>query len=218
MGLGHRQDINARRASTNNIRYFVWFLNRQNLFGPHPSAYMLPGAVVDITVHASRVEGGAVNIFGVPYDASLRHSLISAEYAQATEGTIVQTEPALSLYDADGNIYTSLSYITLRWWFYGDSVSNREDFYITNDLPTGRHAMLRRPPGDTHHKSKALPLFNKVQTAEEKQRAEERRKQEDNAHKVIRQAENKKIEDETRNLTSSTGKPNSHCTYGVGRR
>jgi hypothetical protein len=189
--------------------------------------------VNNITVHASQVEGGGVDIPGVPYDISLSHSLISSAYAQSTRGTIMRTDAALSLYDSDRNLYRSSSYVTLTWWICGTSVSTREDFYITDDLRGGPHAMLRYAPGDADHRDKALPLFNKVPTAgtlpiwvwtcvlvfsfadtcftskEEKRRAEERHEREDNAHNAIRQAENQKIEDKTRKLTASTIKPNS---------
>ena len=112
------------------------------------------------------MEDNKVPISGVPYDGSLRQSLISTEYARATHGRIEQTEAPLSLQDVDGRVYRSSSYITLRWWFPGDSLSNVETFYITEDLPSDCHAMLRRAPDKNAGDSKkALPLFNKAQTA-----------------------------------------------------
>lgn len=251
MGLDHKLDRSALRAftiHTVDINYLTWFVSNQHLFGPHPSSYMVglshlnmtpemlrksiqTSAVrYNITVHASGVEGGAVHIPEVPYDAGLRQSFISTENAQATHGLIVQTETALSLQGADEKIYRSSSYITLTWWMCGDSLSHIEDFYITEDLPRNCRAMLRRAPDDAAHGNKALPLFNKVQTAgtlpsgvliwlltdtcfmlkEEKKRAEERRKREENAHTAIRQVENQKIEDKTRNLNSTSPKQSSN--------
>lgn len=101
----------------------------------------------------------------MPYEAGLQRSLISVEYARATQGRIVPTEAVLSLQDAAGRTYRSSSYITLIWWIYGETISNREDFYITEDLPQGRNAMLRRTSDDGKPKRKALPLFNRAQTA-----------------------------------------------------
>jgi hypothetical protein len=124
-----------------------------------------PAMRVNITVHANGVEGGAVNISAVPVDSSISHSLISTDYARATHGSIVQTGTVLSLRDADGKVYTSSSYITLRWWYSGDSLSNTENFYITSDLPSHCGAMLRQPQDNVARGNKVLPLFNKVQTA-----------------------------------------------------
>ncbi|ERF74161.1 hypothetical protein EPUS_08900 [Endocarpon pusillum Z07020] len=124
---------------------------------------MPPAVVVNITVHANRVDH-SVDITGVPYEAGLRQSLISVDNARATHGRIEPTEAVLSLKDAAGRTYTSSSYITLIWWFWGETISNREDFYITEDLPTGCNAMLRRTSDDGKPQKKALPLFTKPQT------------------------------------------------------
>lgn len=147
---------------------------------------------------------------------------------------IVRIEAAVSFHDEERNTYTSSSYITLKWWFCGESLSDKEDFYITEDLPRDRHAMLRRAPNDADHRNKALPLFNKVQTpgmlptyvqarllvltdtrfilTEEKECSEERRRREDHAHSAIRQADNQKIEAKTRNLISLSSKHYSDHT------
>ncbi len=115
-------------------------------------------------MHANRVEGRDVHISGVPYDATLTQSLISPEYAQATQGVIVPMEVELDIHDANGKHYASSSYITLIWWICGETISHREDFYITKDLPGNCHAMPHHMLDDDLGK-KALPLFNKAQTA-----------------------------------------------------
>jgi hypothetical protein len=120
---------------------------------------------VDIEVHANGVQGGAVPISSVPIDSSLSYSLISTQNAEATHGSIVQTGNVLSINDANGRVYTTSSYIALTWWIVGEAVSNRDNFYITSDLPRECGAMLRHAPDNAAHGSKALPLFNKVQTA-----------------------------------------------------
>ncbi|KAL9626156.1 MAG: hypothetical protein Q9164_007931, partial [Protoblastenia rupestris] len=164
MGLDYRVDISALRTPTVDFKYLAWFVNHRHLFGLHPSVHMPPAKFVNITVHANRVEGRDVNIHGVPYDAALTQSLISPEYAQVTQGMIVRTEAELKINDGSGNHYTSASYITLIWWLCGETVSHRGDFYITKDLPKNCHAMLHHMPDDETGK-KALPLFNKAQTA-----------------------------------------------------
>ena len=182
--MSYRVDISALRTSVIDIKYLGWFANHRHLFDTSPSAYMVrlsgfppglintenhatqpPAAVVNITVHANGVEGGDVDIQRVPYDATLRQSLISIEYAQATHGTIVQTGAEVTLHAGGGKSYTSASYITLKWWLWDETVSYRDNFYITEDLPRGCNAMLHRMPEDGHPSNKALPLFNKGQTA-----------------------------------------------------
>ncbi|KAF7505018.1 hypothetical protein GJ744_001472 [Endocarpon pusillum] len=212
MGLNY-EDVSSLRTPAVVNNYLTWYSNRRHLFGPHPSVYMPAAKFVDITVHANRVEGRDVNISGVPYDATLTQSLISPEYAQATQGTIVQTEAELDIHSADGKHYMSSSKITLIWWLCGETISHREVFYITKDLPGAYNAMLHHMP-DGHLGKKALPLFNKNQTAEDKKYAEERRKQEEKAHSATRQAEDQKIVDKTKKLTSSSTKSSKYSTVG----
>lgn len=153
MGYHRRLDTNARGAwmnnnnnnSNNSIQYIIWYLNHPRLFGPRPSAHMSTGASVNITVQACGVDGGEVHLVGL-YDPSLPKSLIATQYAQATRGKINQIETPLSILDRNGNTYTSRSYISLRLWERGEYVSESEDFYITEDLPRGRQAILRRTP------------------------------------------------------------------------
>lgn len=212
MGLNHCVDINALNTSIANYKYLAWFVNNQHLFGPHPSSYMSYPTVLNITVQASRVENRPIPIEEVPFDATLRQSLISPDYAQATRGTIVGLGAAISIQDTQGRAYTSSSYVTLNWWIRDGWSSNLEDFYITDDLPSNCHAMLHRMPENGTPKNRALPLFNSTQTTEQKKRAEERRILEDKNHSATRQAENQKMEDKTTKLTSSSTKqPSKHA-------
>lgn len=121
-----------------------------------------PGASVHITVQANGVNGDEVHLAAV-YDPGLEKTLIATRYAQATDGRIVRFENGLLLRDGDGNTYTSCSCITLTWWERNGLISGSEDFYITEDLPNDRQAMLRRTLAECGNK--ALPLFTKNQTA-----------------------------------------------------
>ncbi|KAF7507457.1 hypothetical protein GJ744_010388 [Endocarpon pusillum] len=204
MGLNQEMDINALRAATVNFKYLAWLVNNQHLFGPHPSAYMSREVVLNITVQAR--DSGAITIPEVPVDSALSQSLISTQYAKLTQGTIVETGGGHAVQETGGKTYTLSSYVTLSWWVGNECISSSDNFYITDDLPSNCHAMLHHMPDNGNQGNKALPLYNKFQTAEERKRAEERHKLEEKTHSTKRQAENQKIVDKTKKLTSSSTK------------
>lgn len=214
MGLSHQPNTSALRAcmiDLEKFKYIAWVLTNQHLFATNPFTYMPYGVSIDITVQANGINGGGIPICNVPCEPSLRHSLITPQFARASGGTVVRTEAVFSFQDTDGNEYRSSSYIALTWWqTLGEATATckEEDFYITEDIPAD--AMLQQLPDVAQVRPKAYPLRHKPLTPEEQRRAEDRRKQEEAAHNVIRQAENHKVENDAKNSGSSRSKQRSN--------
>ncbi|KAF7504836.1 hypothetical protein GJ744_001702 [Endocarpon pusillum] len=211
MGLSHQPNTSARRArmiDLEKFNYITWVLTNQHLFATNPITYMPYGISINITVQANGINGGGIHIPNVPCEPSLTHSLITPQFAQASGGTVVRTGAVFSFQDTDGNVYRSSSYIALTWWQEATAICKEEDFYITEDIPAD--AMLQQLPDVAQDRPKAFPLQHKLLTPEEQRRADDKRKQAEAAHNVIRQAENQKVENDAKKSVSSRSKQRSN--------